>query len=164
MMQTRSVAILGLTTLLFACAEQPTGYAPSYGSYGGSEYATPGYPTYGYGPGYPGPAYYGSDVLIGGGGYGVSSEDRDRYWYHRRLDSEQQLLRHQNEARTRDQVEQQLQQQKAAAQGQALQERAQAVQQLYQQRAQALAAQNQAVLQQRAAQQQAAARARGLAQ
>jgi hypothetical protein len=165
-MHIRLAVLLGLTTLLFACAEQPEGYAPSFSTYGAPEYATPGYPAYRYAPGYPGPGYYGSDVLIGGGGYWASENDRDRYWYHRRLHRERQL-RDDNEAQARAQVRQQLQQQKAAvqaAQTQALQERAQAVQQLYQQRAQALAAQNQAIWQQRAAQQQAAARARGLVQ
>jgi hypothetical protein len=78
-MHIRSAVLLGLTTLLFACAEQPAGYdTPSYSSYGGPEYATPGYPAYGYEPGYPGPGYYGSDVLIGGGGYWANS-GRDRY-------------------------------------------------------------------------------------
>ncbi len=171
-MRIRSAVLLGLGTLLFACAEQPAGYEPSYSSYNAPEYATPAYPAYGYGPGYAGPNYYGSDVFIGGGGYWASGEDRDPSWRHRghrREWQEHELRGHENEAQIRAQAWQQLQQQRAAAQAaqaQALQERAQAVQQLYQQRAQALAAQNQAIWQQRAAQQQAlsAARAHGLAQ
>src|SRR5690242_6434034 len=112
-MHIRSAVLLGLTMLLFACAEQPAGYTPSYSSYGGPEYATPSYPAYGYAPGYPGPGYYGSDALIGGGGYWVGGNDSDRYWYRQRLNRERQL-RDENEAQTRAQVRQQLQQQKAA--------------------------------------------------
>ena len=175
-MRVRSAVLLGLATLLFGCAEQPTGFATGYNSHDGPAYATPVYPGYSYAPGYLGPGYYGSDVFIGGGGYWAGGKDRDPYWYHRHHGRDRdgvwqgnELLRHQNETQARAQAWQQLQQQKAAtqaAQAQAtLQQQkqktaaqaaqAQAVQQLYQQRAQALAAQNQAILQQRAAQAQA---------
>jgi len=154
-MHIRLAVLLGLMMPLFACAEQSAGYAPSYS--GVQEYAEPGYPAYGYAPGYSAPGYYGSDALIGSGGYWVGGDDRDRYWYHQRLHRERQL-RDENEAQTRAQFRQQLQQQKAAVQAaetRALQERAQAAQKLNQQRAQALAAQQQAI---------AAARARALGQ
>ncbi len=160
-MHIQSALLLGLATLLFACAEQPTSYAPRYGSYDGPEYATP---AYGYAPGYPGPDYGGSDLFMGGAGYWASGEDRDPYWYHRhdgdrdRAWQEHELRRGENDAQTPAQVWQQLQQQKAAAQAaqtQALQGREQAAQRMYEQRAQTLAAQQQAL---------SAARARGLIQ
>ena len=104
-------------------------------------------------------------MFMGGGGYWASGEDRDRYWYHPRHGGdrdrawqEHELRRGENDAQTRAQVWQQVQQQRAAAQAaqtQALQAREQAAQRMYEQRAQTLAAQQQAL---------SAARARGLIQ
>jgi len=184
-MRIRSAVLLGSATLLLACAQQPTDYAPTYSSYT-TEYATPAYPRYGYAPGYNGLDYYGSDVFIGSGGYWAGGNDRGPYprhgWDRDRAWQEHQVLRHENEAQARAQAWQQLQRQKPfqAAQAQAaLQQqqqmaaaqaaRAQALQATNQQRAQFLATQNQALWQQRAAQQQAlsaaqARRQRGLTQ
>src|SRR4051794_12889781 len=75
-MRIRSAVLLGFATLLFACAEQPTGYPPSYSSSDGPEYATPASPAYGYAPGYPALNNYGSDVFLGGGGYWAGGENR----------------------------------------------------------------------------------------
>jgi hypothetical protein len=193
MVRIRPAVLLGLATLLFGCAEQPTGlYDGLLESPGSASRA------YGYSPGYLGPDYYGSDVFIGGGGYWVNGKNRDPYWYQRhrgwdrdRVGQQHERLRHENEAQARVQAWQQLQQQKAqaavqqqqaaqqqaalAAQAQAaLQQQraaaqaaqAQAVQQVYQQRAQAVQQMYQQRAQMLAAQQQAlaAARARGLAQ
>ncbi len=82
-MHIRLAVLLALTTVLFAYAEQPAGYAPGNSSYGAPEYATPGYPAYGFAADFPGPGYHGSDVPIGGGGHWASGDDWDRYWHHR---------------------------------------------------------------------------------
>jgi len=159
----RPVVLLSLVTLLFGCAELPAGFAGTSDSYDGPEYGVPSYP--GYGPGYLGSGYYGSDALIGGGGYWVNGKDRDAYWYHRYHGRDRdpgvqghEPLRHENEAQARAQAWQQLQQQKAAIQATQVQAAVQR-QQAAQQQA-ALAAQAQAaVQQQRAAVQAAQARA-----
>jgi hypothetical protein len=75
----RPAVLLGLVTLLFGCTEQPRGY----GSYDGPESSGSAYQAYGYSPGYLAPDYYGSDVVIGGGGYWASGKDRDPYGYQR---------------------------------------------------------------------------------
>jgi hypothetical protein len=144
--------LLGLSTLLFACAEQPTGFAGDYNSYEGTGSAGSTYPAYGYAPGYLGPGYIGSDEFIGGGGYWVSGKDRDPYWYHRHRGWDHG--RGGNEAQARAQAWQQLQQQKAAIQAAQTQAAAQ-LQRAAQQRA-ALAAQAQAAQQQQRAAAQAA--------
>ena len=76
-MRIQSAVLLGFATLLFACAEQPTGYPPSYSSSDGPEYATPASPAYDYAPGYPALNHYGSDVFLGGGGYWAGGEEPD---------------------------------------------------------------------------------------
>jgi hypothetical protein len=143
--------LLGLSTLLFACAEQPTGFAGDYNSYEGTGSAGSTYPAYGYAPGYLGPGYIGSDEFIGGGGYWVSGKDRDPYWYHRHRGWDHGGG---NEAQARAQAWQQLQQQKAAIQAAQTQAAAQ-LQRAAEQRA-ALAAQAQAAQQQQRAAAQAA--------
>ena len=143
----RPAVLLSLVTLLFGCAEQPT----SYSAYNGSESAGSAYPAYGYSPDYVGPDY-GSDVVIGGGGYWVSGKDRAPYWYQQR---DQAWQRHGNETQARAQARQQIQQQNTAIQAAQVQAAVQQ-QQAAQQQA-ALAAQ--AVQQQRAAAQAAQARA-----
>src|SRR4051812_16762224 len=72
MVRIRLAGLFSLVTLLFGCAAQPT----SYDAYNVSESAGSAYPGYGYSPGYLGPNYYGSDVVIGGGGYWAGGKDR----------------------------------------------------------------------------------------
>ena len=148
MVRIRPTLLLGLAALLFGCAEQPTGH----GSYDGPESPGSLYPAYGYSPGYLGPNYYGSDVVLGGGGYWAGGNDRDPYWYRHRGKAWQ---RDGSEAQARAQAWQQLQQQKATVQAAQIQAAVQQ-QQAAQQQA-ALAAQ--AVQQQRAAAQAVQARA-----
>src|SRR6476469_2197661 len=81
-MRVRSAVLLSSATLLFACAEQPTSYAPGYSSYA-PEYAAPDYPGYGYAPGL---GSYGSDVFTGAGGYLGGGNDRGPYWHHQSHD------------------------------------------------------------------------------
>ena len=143
----RPAVLLSLVLLLFGCTEQPTDYNAYSGPAPGSAY-----PAYGYSPGYLGPKYYGSDLVIGGGGYWASGKDRDPYWYRHR---DQAWQRHGNGAQARAEAWQQIQQQKTAIQAAQVQAAVQQQQAVQQQAA--LAAQ--AVQQQRAAAQAAQAQA-----
>jgi hypothetical protein len=146
-MRVRSAVLLSSATLLFACAEQPTSYAPGYSSYA-PEYAAPDYPGYGYAPGL---GSYGSDVFTGAGGYWGGGNDRGPYWHHQSHDW--------NRDRAWQERQQRLTPAQAAQAQAALQQQQQQLAAAQAARAQALAAQNQAIWQQRAAQQQAQAQA-----